>query len=38
MKTVTRYVPSDKRNGFIGVLGLENRVLADDNLLYTVEY
>jgi hypothetical protein len=33
-------VPDDAlhRNGFIGVLGLSNRVLPDDNLFYTVDY
>ena len=40
MKTVTREVPDDNlhRDGFIGVLGLANRVLPDSNLFYTVDY
>ncbi|MBR2247235.1 MAG: hypothetical protein IJ880_09455 [Bacilli bacterium] len=25
-------------NGFIGVLGLANRVLPDNNLFYTIDY
>jgi hypothetical protein len=37
LKTVTRSI-SSTHNGFIGVLGIANRVLPDDNMFYTVEY
>ena len=37
VKTVTRTI-SGTRDGFIGVLGLANRVLPDDNIFYTVSF
>ena len=38
IKKVKRQIPEGKEEGFIGVLGLSNRVLPDENLFYTVDY
>lgn len=38
MKTVTKELTSIGRSGFIGVLGIANRILPDDNLFYTIDY
>jgi hypothetical protein len=37
MKTITRAITST-HDSFIGVLGIANRILPDDNMFYTVEY
>ena len=37
MKTITRSITAT-HNGFIGVLGIANRILPDDNMFYTIEY
>ena len=37
-KTVTREVPTDKRDAFVGVLSLSNRVLPSSQIFYNISY